>query len=195
MRCRHTQTQGTYKLKSSNCIVLNHTVTECLKLEGISWDDLVQAAVLKQGDSETATHHHAQSGFEYFHRWSLYNHSGQPWPVFDHPQSEKLPSWIHADFHILICAPVSGQSWDDSGSLIFILCHHTFEHMDKIPSESLFPSGWTASDAPASPDMKGTLISYHLHGTWPDSLQCILVSAGMELIFFLYSVWYDAAMF
>lgn len=70
-------------------------------MEGTPGDYLVQTPLLRQGQLEQAAQHCDQLGFEYFHRWKLYNVSGQPVPcflLFDPTVKKKVPISVQVEF-------------------------------------------------------------------------------------------------
>lgn len=72
--------------------------------------------------------------------WRFHNLTGQPVPEFHHPLSRNVFSCAQREPHVfqfvsITFGPVTGDHWDESGSLFFTLTHCIFTYIDKIPLE------------------------------------------------------------
>lgn len=67
-----------------------HTITEYLRLEGTSDDQLVQPLNSKQRQLQQGAKDHAQSSSEYFQGWRVHILCGKAALLLDHPHNEKV---------------------------------------------------------------------------------------------------------
>ena len=82
------------------CRCTNHRITEWLRLEGTTWDHLVQARSPTKFCSNRI-----QLSFEHLQRRRLHNLSGQSVPLLYHPHCKSFLSYADGTF----CVSVWGQ--------------------------------------------------------------------------------------
>lgn len=101
----------------------NHKITEHLRWEGTSMACLIQLPYSKQGELQQVAQGCVQSGFKFPRRRQLQNLSQQLAPVFNHPHSRTVFSFVQTKFLVFQFQPVAfsatWQCWEELGSGFF----------------------------------------------------------------------------
>ena len=97
----------------------------------------------KQGHLEQVAQYPVQPGFEYLQRRRIHSLSGQPVPVFHHPQREEVLPRIQTELPLLpfvpvAPCPVTGHHWKESGPVLLTPTCRYLEAFLRSPLSLLF---------------------------------------------------------
>jgi len=100
------------------------------RVERDLWGSPSPTPLPKQGHLEQVAKRLVQAGFEYLQRRRIHNLSGQPVPVFRHPQSEEVFPHVQMELLVLMLGTT-----EESGPILLTPALKRFVGIYKVPSQ------------------------------------------------------------